>query len=71
MTLDVGEALDGGVYPQMWINSDYHLDTPDRIGKRHPKDVGFDVLFADLHVSRETDEYSLVWRKDGKVKGPR
>lgn len=70
MALDVGIANDGGVYPQMWISSDHHADTPDRIGKRHPKGDGFNVLFADSSVSRkrENDIYKMVWRHDGAMK---
>lgn len=70
MALDVGPDLHGGVYSQMWIDSDDHADTPDRIGRRHPKDAGFNVLFVDLSVSKAKDEYDLTWRMDGRNKAP-
>ncbi|MFI4910068.1 MAG: type II secretion system protein [Sedimentisphaeraceae bacterium JB056] len=64
MVLDV-DRFEGVVYSQMWIDSDEHIDTVERIGKRHPDGEGYNVLFCDGRVDRVKNEDDVIWRRDG------
>ena len=66
MAVDV-DRYDDVVYAQLWLNSDEHADTPERIGRRHPLGEGFNVLFVDGRVERSMSEDDNIWRRDGRM----
>ncbi|MFI4910088.1 MAG: type II secretion system protein [Sedimentisphaeraceae bacterium JB056] len=65
LLVDVGPAKETNlVYANIWI--DYPgIENRDNVAYRHGGD--FNVLFCDLSIRRNSDEYSVVWKRDGKL----